>query len=55
MANGERALVFSQFAAEPFGVKRLARELAEYHPLVLSGDLSIDTRAEVIERVRARA
>ncbi|MGD0076129.1 MAG: DEAD/DEAH box helicase [Candidatus Binataceae bacterium] len=49
VTNGERALVFSQFAAEPFGVKRLARELAEYHPLVLSGDLAPDTRTEVIQ------
>jgi SNF2 family DNA or RNA helicase len=48
VANGERALVFSQFAAEPFGVKRLARELAEHHPLVFSGDLSQDARAELI-------
>ena len=48
VANGGRGLVFSQFAAEPFGVKRLARELAEHHPLVLSGDLSQDVRAEII-------
>jgi SNF2 family DNA or RNA helicase len=47
-ANGERSLVFSQVAAEPFGVKRLARELAEYHPLVLSGDLTQADRAEII-------
>jgi SNF2 family DNA or RNA helicase len=47
-ANGERGLVFSQFAAEPFGVKRLARELAEYDPLVLSGDLTQDVRADII-------
>lgn len=46
--NGERALVFSQFAAEPFGVKRLARELTKYNPLVLSGDLTADARTEVI-------
>jgi len=48
VTNGERALVFSQFVTEPFGIKRLARELAEYHPLVLSGDLAPETRAEVI-------
>ncbi len=48
VTNGERALVFSQFVAEPFGVKRIARELAEYDPLVLSGDLAPDIRAEVI-------
>jgi SNF2 family DNA or RNA helicase len=48
VASGERALVFSQFAAEPFGVKRLARELAEYDPLVLSGDVAPEARTEVI-------
>jgi len=48
VANGERTLIFSQFAAEPFGVKRLARELAEYKPLVFSGDLTQDVRAEVV-------
>ena len=48
ISNGERALVFSQFAAEPFGIKRLARELEEYHPLVFSGDLTPDIRDEVI-------
>ncbi len=52
-ANGERALVFSQFAAEPFGVKRLARELEELHPLVLSGDLALETRAAVIKQFEA--
>jgi SNF2 family DNA or RNA helicase len=50
VTSGERALVFSQFAAEPFGVKRLARELEEFHPLVLSGDLPVETRAEVIRQ-----
>ncbi len=50
VTSGERALVFSQFAAEPFGVKRLARELKEFHPLVLSGDLPVEARAEVIRQ-----
>jgi SNF2 family DNA or RNA helicase len=50
ITSGERALVFSQFAAELFGVKRLARELEEFHPLVLSGDLPVETRAEVIRQ-----
>jgi SNF2 family DNA or RNA helicase len=48
LANGNKALVFSQFVAEPFGLNRLARELSDYHPLVLSGDLSPETRSEVI-------
>jgi SNF2 family DNA or RNA helicase len=47
-AIGARALVFSQFRAHPFGIVRLARDLADYHPLVLSGQLSLDARADVI-------
>jgi SNF2 family DNA or RNA helicase len=48
VSNGQRALIFSQFVAEPFGIKRLARELEEYSPLVLSGDLPASARAEVV-------
>lgn len=47
-AIGERALVFSQFRAHPFGIERLARELTDYDPLVLSGQLSLAARAEVV-------
>jgi SNF2 family DNA or RNA helicase len=50
IANGERALVFSQFASEPFGVKRLARELGEYQPLMLSGDLKAGERVEIVRQ-----
>jgi SNF2 family DNA or RNA helicase len=48
-ANGERALVFSQFTAEPFGVRRLERELADYHPLVLAGDVIPEARGAIVE------
>jgi SNF2 family DNA or RNA helicase len=57
VSGGERVLVFSQFTAEAFGVRRLARELEEFDPLVLSGDLPAETRAEVVrqfERDRQR-
>ncbi|MFZ1413251.1 MAG: DEAD/DEAH box helicase [Defluviicoccus sp.] len=47
-AIGERALVFSQFRAHPFGIERVARELADYDPLVLSGQLSLEARADVV-------
>jgi SNF2 family DNA or RNA helicase len=47
-AIGERALVFSQFRAHPFGIERLARELADYDPLLLSGQLSLEARADVV-------
>jgi SNF2 family DNA or RNA helicase len=50
VTSGERALIFSQFAAEPFGVRRLAQELEEFQPLMLSGDLPVEPRAEVIRQ-----
>jgi SNF2 family DNA or RNA helicase len=37
---GEKALVFSQFVAEPFGVAMLARHLAPFRPVVLAGGMS---------------
>jgi SNF2 family DNA or RNA helicase len=42
---GEKALVFSQFVAEPFGTRRLAQELARFEPLVLAGDVHPAARA----------
>jgi SNF2 family DNA or RNA helicase len=53
-ANGERALVFSQFAAEPFGIKRLARELSEFCPMVISGDVPADARDEIVREFASR-
>lgn len=50
VGNGERALVFSQFSSETFGVKRLANELTQFRPLVISGDLKPQERADVIAR-----
>jgi len=44
-AGGEKSLVFSQFVAEPFGVHRLARELARFEPLIFSGDVEAEARA----------
>jgi SNF2 family DNA or RNA helicase len=43
--TGEKALVFSQFVEEPFGVRRLARELTPFAPLLLTGDLDPSARA----------
>jgi SNF2 family DNA or RNA helicase len=45
---GEKALVFSQFAEEPFGARRLARELSAFSPLLLVGDTDSATRASLI-------
>lgn len=53
--GGERALVFSQYVREPFGLKRLAGELKEFGPLVLSGELSLSVREEAIARFKKDA
>ena len=43
-AAGEKALVFSQFTTEPFGVAMLARHLAPFRPIVLSGGMQPASR-----------
>jgi len=48
-AEGHRALVFSQFADEQFGVRAIARRLARYAPLTYTGDMSAAARDRVIE------
>jgi SNF2 family DNA or RNA helicase len=48
VAAGEKALIFSQFVEEPFGVNRLARELAAFAPLVFTGEMAAETRASRI-------
>ncbi len=49
-AAGESALVFSQFAQEPFGARRLARELQRLDPIVLTGDMDMVSRAVAVRR-----
>jgi SNF2 family DNA or RNA helicase len=46
--GGEKALIFSQFVEEPFGARRLARELPAFSPLLLVGDTHLATRANRI-------
>jgi SNF2 family DNA or RNA helicase len=48
VATGEKALIFSQFVEEFFGARRLARELAAFSPLLLTGDLDPILRANRI-------
>ncbi len=47
-ASGEKALVFSQFVAEPFGVRAIVRRLAAFEPLVLTGGQDRATRDAVL-------
>jgi SNF2 family DNA or RNA helicase len=48
VANGEKALVFSQFVDEPFGANRIARELADLRPLLFTGRLDALSRSAAI-------
>ncbi len=50
VANGQRALVFSQFAGPHFGARRLAQALAAFDPLLLTGELDAQSRASVVSR-----
>src|SRR5262249_33568202 len=45
VGSGAKSLVFSQFVEEPFGARRLARELAGLSPFLLVGDIDPTTRA----------
>lgn len=47
-AEGLKTLVFSQFVAEPFGVKAIARRLHALKPLVLVGGQDAATRGAIL-------
>jgi len=51
-AEGHRALVFSQFTEQTFGVRAIATRLGAYRPLVYAGDQSLRERDEVIAAFR---
>jgi SNF2 family DNA or RNA helicase len=48
-AAGAKALLFSQFVAEPFGALRLARELRSYRPLLITGGMDQPARSAAFD------
>jgi SNF2 family DNA or RNA helicase len=46
--SGEKALIFSQFVEDPFGARRLTRELTAFSPLLLAGDVDPAIRTQRI-------
>lgn len=48
--EGHRALIFSQFTDDRYGVGRVVKQLAEFNPLCFTGALSAAQRNSVIER-----
>lgn len=51
-AEGHRALVFSQYVREPYGVRAIARRLARFRPLVYTGGLPPAERDRVVARFK---
>ncbi len=51
--QGHRALIFSQYTSEGFGVAAVANALQEFHPLTLSGDMSQSQRTNAIESFKS--
>ena len=48
-ASNARALIFSQFVEQPFGVLRIAQELKPFRPLVIVGAMDRSARAAAID------
>ncbi len=46
---GAKALIFSQYTSEEFGVRRLRKALARFTPVIYTGDMGLDQRQEAIE------
>ena len=51
-AEGNRALVFSQYRRAGFGVEAVAASLREFHPLTFTGAHSPEERRDIINRFR---
>jgi len=47
-AEGEKALVFTQFVAAPFGAEAIARALAPFIPVLLTGQMSPAARDDAV-------
>ncbi len=54
-ARGHKAVVFSQYVSSAAGVRLAAKRLAEFQPLVLTGDVPAPERPAVIETFRTVA
>jgi SNF2 family DNA or RNA helicase len=52
-AEGHRALIFSQFTDERFGVRAIAARVRALSPLVYTGDMSMAARDRVIEQFKS--
>ena len=51
-AENEKALVFSQFVQNPFGIAQIRSRLGLLNPLAFTGEMSVEQREVVIQRFR---
>ncbi len=54
IAQGHRALVFSQYVRDTSGVAAAANYLREFNPLTITGETPLEERAAVIDRFKTR-
>jgi superfamily II DNA or RNA helicase len=50
IANGDRAIVFSQFADDQYGAAAIARRLERYRPVLYTGALTLPERDAAVQR-----
>ncbi len=50
--QGHRALVFSQFVDGRYGARALANHLTAFHPLLYTGELSVQQREAIVQQFR---
>lgn len=53
VAEGHRALLFSQYTSDVFGVEAIAERLARFQPLTYTGSLSSGSRDRVIQAFKS--
>lgn len=53
-ARAHKAVIFSQYTSATAGVRLIERRLAEFRPLVLTGDTPVPERSAVIDAFRIR-
>lgn len=50
VADGHRALIFTQYTGDESGARRIAAGLRRFNPLLFTGELSLDARRALIEQ-----
>lgn len=52
VAQGHKALIFSQYTSDVYGVGGVARRLKAFNPLILTGEMPVEHRTDVVDRFK---